>query len=105
MELLLDGSLSSIAESRNRQKFTSMSIYFPTPLVISNGNYTHETANSALVNGDADLVSFGKLFLANPDLPKRFKLNALLNEPDLGTFYGSGEKGYTDYPFLEQAAS
>lgn len=73
--------------------------------LISNGNYTHETANSALANGDADLVSFGKLFLANPDLPKRFKLNALLNEPDLGTFYGSGEKGYTDYPFLEQAAS
>lgn len=73
--------------------------------LISNGNYTHETANSALANGDADLVSFGKLFLANPDLPKRFKLNALLNEPDFRTFYGSGEKGYTDYPFLEQAAS
>ena len=73
--------------------------------LIGNGNYTQETANAALAKGDVDLVSFGKLFLANPDLPERFRLNAPLNEPDPRTFYGSGEKGYTDYPFLEQVAS
>lgn len=73
--------------------------------LISNGNYTHESANTALANGEADLVSFGKLFLANPDLPERFKQSAPLNEPDFKTFYGSGEEGYTDYPFLAQAAS
>jgi N-ethylmaleimide reductase len=50
---------------------------------------------------EADLVSFGSLFLANPDLPKRFELNAQLNEPDRATMYtGGDEKGYTDYPFL-----
>lgn len=73
--------------------------------IITNGNYTQETANSALNNGNADLVSFGKLFIANPDLPERFKLNAPLNEPDPKTFYGSSEEGYTDYPFLEQVTS
>jgi N-ethylmaleimide reductase len=51
--------------------------------------------------GDADLVSFGRLFLANPDHPERFKKGALLNEPDEKTFYGGDERGYTDYPFLE----
>ncbi len=73
-------------------------------MLIANGNYTQETANAALAKGDADLVSFGKLFLANPDLPERFKRNAPLNEPDFKTFYGSGEEGYTDYPFLEKVA-
>lgn len=79
------------------------SIYQGT--LITNGNYTQETANAALADGNADLVSFGKLFIANPDLPERFKLNASLNEPDPKTFYGSSEQGYTDYPFLEQVAS
>ena len=79
------------------------SIYQGT--LITNGNYTQGTANAALVNGEADLVSFGKLFLANPDLPKRFELNAPLNQPDFRTFYGSGQEGYTDYPFLEPVVS
>ncbi|MEL6580027.1 MAG: alkene reductase, partial [Cyanobacteria bacterium J06621_12] len=48
--------------------------------LISNGGYTQETANAALNNGNADLVSFGQLFIANPDLPERFKLKAPLNE-------------------------
>ncbi len=73
--------------------------------LITNGNYTQETANAALNNGNADLVSFGRLFIANPDLPERFKLNAPLNEPDPKTFYGSSEQGYTDYPFLEEVTS
>lgn len=73
--------------------------------LISNGNYTYESANGALASGEADLISFGKLFLANPDLPKRFKQSAPLNEPDVKTFYGSGEEGYIDYPFLEQTVS
>ena len=73
--------------------------------LISNGNYTYETATAALADGSTDLVSFGKLFLANPDLPSRFRLKTPLNEADPKTFYGSGEKGYTDYPFLEKVAS
>ena len=69
--------------------------------LITNGSYDHPKGDSILASGDADLVSFGKLFLANPDLPKRFELDALLNTPDPTTFYAPDEKGYTDYPFLE----
>ena len=46
-------------------------------------------------------MAFGRLFLANPDLPERFRLNAPLNTPDESTFYGGAEKGYTDYLALD----
>ena len=72
---------------------------FKGALMVNNG-YDRETGNAAIANGDAELVSFGKLFIANPDLPKRFQLNARLNTPDSATFYGGDEKGYTDYPAL-----
>lgn len=72
---------------------------FPGTL-ITNGGYDHAKGNHILSQGDADLVSFGKLFIANPDLPKRFQLNAELNTPDPKTFYGPDAMGYTDYPFL-----
>lgn len=68
---------------------------------IANAGYTKERASAALKRGDADLVAFGALFLANPDLPQRFAQDAPLNKPDQATFYGGGAKGYTDYPFLE----
>lgn len=72
------------------------------PLII-NAGYTRETAEQVLKDEKAQLVSFGALFLSNPDLPERFKLNAPVNEPDRSTMYGGGdEKGYTDYPFLKQ---
>jgi N-ethylmaleimide reductase len=67
---------------------------------IANGGYTRERAIQAVANGAADLVSFGELFIANPDLPERFRVNAPLNQPDPATFYGGGEAGYTDYPTL-----
>ena len=67
-----------------------------------NWDYDQAKANAILANGDADLVSFGKLFIANPDLPKRFELNAPLNQPDPATFYGGTDKGYIDYPFLSK---
>lgn len=73
------------------------------PLIINSG-YTRETAEEVITDEKAQLVSFGALFIANPDLPERFNLNAKVNEPDRETMYGGGdEKGYTDYPFLEQA--
>ncbi|UCG20993.1 MAG: alkene reductase [Deltaproteobacteria bacterium] len=70
---------------------------------MTNGGYDRDRAERVLERGDADLVSFGRLFLANPDLPERFKKGAPLNEPDERTFYGGDEKGYTDYPFLDSA--
>jgi len=70
---------------------------------MTNGGYDKDRAERVLERGDADLVSFGHLFLANPDLPERFSNNAPLNDPDPTTFYGGNERGYTDYPFLSSA--
>jgi 2,4-dienoyl-CoA reductase-like NADH-dependent reductase (Old Yellow Enzyme family) len=67
---------------------------------IANEQFTGASANQVLAAGEADAVAFGVLFLANPDLPERFRQNAPLNEPDRSTFYGAGPKGYTDYPFF-----
>ncbi|WP_138431349.1 alkene reductase [Fodinibius saliphilus] len=71
-------------------------------VLMTNGDYSREEAIAIVEEGKADMVSFAKLFLANPDLPKRFAINAELNEPDTATFYGGGEEGYTDYPFLDE---
>jgi N-ethylmaleimide reductase len=58
-----------------------------------------------LAGGVADLVSFGSLFLANPDLPERFAEGAGLNTPDRATFYGGDHRGYIDYPTREAVAA
>ncbi|HEV7759679.1 MAG TPA: alkene reductase [Acidimicrobiales bacterium] len=58
-----------------------------------------EAAQEVLDEGIGDLVAFGRLFLANPDLPRRFALGLALNPPDPATFYGGDHRGYTDYPF------
>ena len=69
------------------------------------GGYDREDGNKAIVENHADLVAYGRHFLANPDLPKRFKLNALLNKYNRDTFYTSNPVlGYIDYPFLEDIA-
>ncbi len=67
-------------------------------LYIANNGYDLERGNSAIEQNHADMVAFGKLFIANPDLPRRFAKNLPLNTPDQATFYGGDEKGYTDYP-------
>jgi N-ethylmaleimide reductase len=69
--------------------------------IITAGGYDRESGNEVLAAGDADLVAYGRLFIANPDLPKRFALNAPLNTPDRSTFYGGDQRGYTDYPTFE----
>jgi len=66
-----------------------------------NGGYDARSGNDAIEEGLADLISFGVLFLANPDLPERFRRDAPLNHEDVMTFYTGEEKGYTDYPSLE----
>ena len=70
---------------------------------VAGGGYDGDTADSAVAEGRADLVAFGKPFIANPDLPVRLRLGAPLNPPDRATFYGGDERGYTDYPALEPA--
>jgi N-ethylmaleimide reductase len=68
--------------------------------LIVNGGYDAEAGNAAIARGEADLVAFGVPFLANPDLPARYRSRAALNAPDQATFYAGEEKGYIDYPAL-----
>jgi len=68
--------------------------------LVTAGGFTQESGNRALAEGWADAIAFGVLFIANPDLPERFRRNAPLNTPDETTFYAPGPKGYTDYPTL-----
>jgi 2,4-dienoyl-CoA reductase-like NADH-dependent reductase (Old Yellow Enzyme family) len=72
---------------------------------IANEGFTQESAQAALDDGWADAVAFGKAFLANPDLPERFRTHAPLNAPNPATFYARGAEGYTDYPALQEAAA
>ncbi len=73
---------------------------YPGTIIVA-GGYTLERANAVLKSGDANLVAFGKLFIANPDLVERFKQGAPLNTPNPETFYGGGAEGYIDYPPLK----
>jgi N-ethylmaleimide reductase len=65
------------------------------------GGFNHETAERWLREGRADLIAFGRKFIANPDLPERFRENALLNRDDPDTYYGGAARGYVDYPYLD----
>jgi N-ethylmaleimide reductase len=66
------------------------------------GGFNAESAQRWLREGRADLIAFGRKFLANSDLPERLRAGAPLNADDPTTYYGGGEKGYTDYPSLAQ---
>ena len=71
---------------------------------IGNNGYTRDLALATRAANGADLIAFGKLAISNPDLVERLRRNAPLNEPVQATFYGGDERGYTDYPFLENTA-
>ncbi len=79
--------------------FQALRKEFNGPWMCNNG-YNREMAVEAIASGYADLVAFGKLFIANPDLVERFKRKSPLNKIDPTTFYGGDAKGYTDYPSL-----
>jgi N-ethylmaleimide reductase len=71
-----------------------------TGTYIANNGYTRDMAMEAVSSGKADAVAFGRLYISNPDLVQRLKLNAPLTEPNPQTFYGPDHAGYTDYPTL-----
>jgi N-ethylmaleimide reductase len=72
--------------------------------LIANGGYDLKSGNAAIAAGEVDLVSYGVLFLTNPDLPARFKRGGTqFNTPQPASFYGGDHRGYTDYPALEGA--
>lgn len=64
------------------------------------GGFTKASGDAAIASGRADLIAFGRPFIANPDLVERFRLDAALNEPDVKAYYGGTDAGYTDYPVL-----
>jgi N-ethylmaleimide reductase len=72
---------------------------------MANGDYDFARATQALKTGAADLVSFGRWFVSNPDLPERFRRGAPIVAPDPATYYGGDHRGYTDYPPLAEAES
>lgn len=69
-------------------------------VLISAGGYNPQNAQETIKNGKADAIAFGRHYISNPDLVERIKQNAQLNKYNRATFYGGGEKGYTDYAFL-----
>lgn len=91
------GRLGAVDDRHRMSSFIRS--YFDGTLVL-NGGYDAVKGTAAIESGEADLISFGAPFLANPDLPERFAQNAPLNQPDPATFYAGEERGYTDYPFL-----
>ncbi|MDH5762465.1 MAG: alkene reductase [Nitrospinota bacterium] len=86
-------------ESVDRFDFVALRKKF-AGLYMANSEYDLKRATEAIQQGRADMVSFGKLYIANPDLPERFAANSELNEPDVASFYGGTDVGYIDYPAL-----
>lgn len=70
--------------------------------LVINAGFDQEKGNKVIEDGDADAVAYGSLYISNPDLVERFEQNSELASPDKDTFYTPGEKGYTDYPTLEE---
>jgi N-ethylmaleimide reductase len=83
--------------------YAALKAAFPGAWMVNNA-YDRAMAEEAVARGDADLVAFGKLFIANPDLTRRLREGAPLNAPDTRTFYGGGAQGYTDYPAMTASA-
>ena len=85
-----------------RQVVPAMRRAFAQTLIL-NSDYGYEDASEAVASGAADAISFGRPFIANPDLPARFARRGALNEPHVASFYTPGAAGYTDYPALGRA--
>ena len=91
--MLISAALKICFQINNQVK---LNVTFP-------GGYNRERAIEALKTNHADMITFGRQYLANPDLPNRFRQNAELNKYNRDTFYADGDEGYIDYPFLEDA--
>ena len=73
--------------------------------IILNSDYDGPSADARMAEGIADGISFGRTFIANPDLDERIRVGAPLTEADKDTFYTQGPEGYTDYPSLKEQAA
>jgi N-ethylmaleimide reductase len=86
--------LQPVAAASLREFFTSR--------IIAAGGFDATEAEAILEKGDADLVAFGRLFIANPNLPHRFRKSLPLNPYDRSTFHRGDARGYIDYPFFKE---
>jgi N-ethylmaleimide reductase len=90
---------SELIEEKNQAPVAAQHLrqIFKGPIMAA-GGFTPKGAEDILQAGDADLVAFGRDFIANPDLPERIRHNLPLNRYDRETFYGGDARGYLDYP-------
>jgi N-ethylmaleimide reductase len=93
----VEGSQEPVATTHLRKIFNGP--------IISAGGFKPDTAETIIVNGDADLVAFGRYFISNPDLVKRIQEDLPLNAYDRDSFYGGDEHGYTDYAYYSEAVT
>jgi N-ethylmaleimide reductase len=101
---MVEGATGGSRDLPEGASIAALRALFPGAYIANNG-YDRTMALEAVASGRADAVAFGKLAIANPDLPERLRRDAPLNEPDRATFYGGGAKGYVDYPTLVDAAA
>jgi 2,4-dienoyl-CoA reductase-like NADH-dependent reductase (Old Yellow Enzyme family) len=104
IELREPGPHSTFRATEEPPASPSMRKVFSGKLVL-NSDYDGVSAQAKLDEGVADAISFGRPYLANPDLPERIRENAALNEWDVRTFYSQGPEGYVDYPRLKEQAA
>ncbi|KAF0216860.1 MAG: N-ethylmaleimide [Geobacteraceae bacterium] len=97
---IFEGLSGSTAPPDGKSRMTPILRNLFKGTYIVNGGYDADTGSAVIERGEADLVAYGVLYLANPDLPERFRRKALLNTPDFTTFYTGEERGYIDYPPL-----
>jgi N-ethylmaleimide reductase len=93
-----------LVESPDRALTLELRKRFAGPLILNartEGRPSGPEELALIEDGTADLISYGALFLANPDLPRRLRSGGPFNTPDRATYYGGDERGYTDYPPLE----
>jgi N-ethylmaleimide reductase len=97
------GDLSAIPNMVTNVSEHYRTVYRGT--LITNTGYDRERGNEVIRNGHADLVAYGTLYIANPDLVERFRMDTPLAQPDQTTFYQGGAKGYVDYPAYQAEAA
>jgi N-ethylmaleimide reductase len=94
------------AEVNHQNVPSAMALFRPiwNGVLISAGGFTGETAEAAITEGHADAIAFGRIFISNPDLPRRLRHGYPLTPYNRATFYGGEEAGYTDYPVYDEMA-
>ncbi|EPX80488.1 alkene reductase [Salipiger mucosus] len=101
---MVEGATGGSRELEEGQSIAALRGLFEGPYMGNNG-YDRDMALEAVASGQAEMVAFGRPFIANPDLVERLRRDAPLNEGDKATFYGGGAEGYTDYPTLGDKAA